>query len=554
MPSTDALFPVAVCRIFLFLCFTAWVMIRYLPDDLEIDKDYAKRLVYGVGFFFVSILYGCQGPRWSLWYRILGTGPVPTIFYRETRVAPGYEPIVHAFASTLAEGRETSVQLAVYVKGELVIDLAGSAVQKVGRYSHHGLEYDNPQQLRFDSDNYSTVWSCSKVVTSILMAWLVDQGHLDYRAKICDYWPEFTGGGKEKITVEQLLKHNAGLHEPPGEMMKMEDLFPENIGNGNASKVFEGMKCRFPPKWANMMLYHSITRGWICNEIARRVDPKGRSLGVILKQEFTQKLGTHKECYLGLPKKLCNIKTNQQMRDLDPVPPFYWVVCNKLCQFLCLPCTVYWHFYLAHTALITYTTLHWMKVRHFFNPEKMAKHEFAQHPDYRRGETPAANMQASARAMAALVNAMATRDSRIFKPDPEDTLYQKLSANQETRYFIPMPPPIFSEGKVWPMTNVTFGDGGFCVMANMDPNNIKTHIPSVPGAPYTLGWFGFNGSVVAFHPKGDFAFCFQPVCFNDLDPVTRIQKMTHAIMECGRRMHGEDFGHFVDEDQKYYSH
>jgi hypothetical protein len=37
------------------------------------------------------------------------------------------------------------------------------------------------------------------------------RGWLDYDELVCRYWPEFAQNGKEKITVRQLLAHQAGL-------------------------------------------------------------------------------------------------------------------------------------------------------------------------------------------------------------------------------------------------------------------------------------------------------------------------------------------------------
>ena len=37
------------------------------------------------------------------------------------------------------------------------------------------------------------------------------RGWLDYEERVAAYWPEFAQHGKEKITVRQLLDHQAGL-------------------------------------------------------------------------------------------------------------------------------------------------------------------------------------------------------------------------------------------------------------------------------------------------------------------------------------------------------
>ena len=47
------------------------------------------------------------------------------------------------------------------------------------------------------------------------------------------------------------------------------------------------------PSWADpdvtKRAYHRMTRGWILNEIVRRVDPEGRTMGEIFFQEVTSK-------------------------------------------------------------------------------------------------------------------------------------------------------------------------------------------------------------------------------------------------------------------------
>ena len=37
------------------------------------------------------------------------------------------------------------------------------------------------------------------------------RGLFDYEERVCTYWPEFAQQGKEKVTVRQLLSHQAGL-------------------------------------------------------------------------------------------------------------------------------------------------------------------------------------------------------------------------------------------------------------------------------------------------------------------------------------------------------
>ena len=493
-------------------------------------------------FLLLALIVGSQGPRWSLLYRLRlqhfftkrnnnTNNYKPRLYYRQQKVVPGYEAVVDAFVETLQEGRETGLQFAAFVNGELVVDLCGGTLMSMEEdailaNNAHGLSKEDETAL-LTCDNYSCVWSSSKVITSIVMAWLVDQGRLEYSDKIQKHWPEFTGGGKEHLTVAQVLKHAAGLHNIPTKpvQIQMKDMWPDNIINeGGMSKIIEGMECQFPRTGSKRLTYHGITQGWILNEIAHRVDVQHRTIGKILRDEFTIPLNIQDECFLGLPEELSDPSTNPKLRLLDPSPSILWVMCNKLCQWLCVPTTVQWGFPVVYTAFVTHRALYWTTPKAFVNPQKLTFYDITKSPGYFQGETPAANVLSSARALATIANALGSGNSSIFRNNVEKLVYEKILQNEETK-------------NLMPGSKATFNDGGLCVMS-LD----KTIVPTVPGAPYSLGWFGFNGSLLGFHPKGDFAVAFQPTCYNELNPKARVYKMTEALMKCARNLHGEDWG------------
>ena len=55
------------------------------------------------------------------------------------------------------------------------------------------------------------VYSTTKGMAGMTMAVAHSRGLLDYEERVCTYWPEFAQAGKERITVRQLLAHQAGL-------------------------------------------------------------------------------------------------------------------------------------------------------------------------------------------------------------------------------------------------------------------------------------------------------------------------------------------------------
>ena len=69
-------------------------------------------------------------------------------------------------------------------------------------------------------------------------------------------------------------------------------------------KIIEANKQTFPPKWLGSKRdYHAMTRGFIVNEIFRRVDIRGRTIGEFVRQELCDPLGGA-DVFVGLPESV----------------------------------------------------------------------------------------------------------------------------------------------------------------------------------------------------------------------------------------------------------
>jgi CubicO group peptidase (beta-lactamase class C family) len=136
------------------------------------------------------------------------------------------------------------------------------------------------------------VFSTTKGMAAITLAMLNSRGYLDYDERVAAYWPEFGQNGKEKITVRQLISHQAGLAalDEPVEFSTMADL----------DKMAQ-ILARQRPEWepGTRHGYHAVTLGFYENELVRRTDPQGRSLGRFFADEVAAGLGI--EFYIGLP-------------------------------------------------------------------------------------------------------------------------------------------------------------------------------------------------------------------------------------------------------------
>ncbi|MER7759148.1 serine hydrolase domain-containing protein [Streptomyces sp. NPDC097619] len=111
--------------------------------------------------------------------------------------APGWEAVRAELEAVIAaEPHHPEAQLTVYHQGRRAVDLWSG--------EHTG------------ADTLGPVYSVTKAAAHLVVASLVQEGVLDLDRTVSSYWPEFTGGGKERLTLRELLAHRAGLVNVPG--------------------------------------------------------------------------------------------------------------------------------------------------------------------------------------------------------------------------------------------------------------------------------------------------------------------------------------------------
>ena len=116
----------------------------------------------------------------------------------EGHVSRGFEAVREAFAENFAGRRELGGACCAYHRGEKVVDLWGGIRNK---------QTGEP----WEQDTMVIVYSATKGLAAMTLAIAHSRGWLDYEERVCTYWPEFAQQGKERITVRQLLAHQAGL-------------------------------------------------------------------------------------------------------------------------------------------------------------------------------------------------------------------------------------------------------------------------------------------------------------------------------------------------------
>jgi len=74
--------------------------------------------------------------------------------------------------------------------------------------------------------------------------------------------------------------------------MRPSHLLRENIKKNKVGQLIEKQTPMWPrPEFGSNRYYHPYTRGWILNEIFRRVDPQRRTIGEYVKEQITKPLG-----------------------------------------------------------------------------------------------------------------------------------------------------------------------------------------------------------------------------------------------------------------------
>jgi len=200
------------------------------------------------------------------------------------RVRPGFEAVREAFVENFARRRELGGACCAYVHGEKVVDLWGGIRNK---------QTGEP----WERDTMVLVYSATKGLSAMTLALAHSRGWLDYEERVAAYWPEFSQQGKEKITVRQLLAHQAGLFafDEPVDRSVVADLDRLAV-----------VLARQKPAWESgtRQGYHAITLGFYEGELLRRVDPQHRSLGRFFQDEIATPLG--EDVYIRLPEAIPN--------------------------------------------------------------------------------------------------------------------------------------------------------------------------------------------------------------------------------------------------------
>jgi CubicO group peptidase (beta-lactamase class C family) len=171
---------------------------------------------------------------------------------------------------------ELGAAVSVWQNGKSIVDLCG------------GFQ-DRHREKPWAADTLVLVWSATKGIGSACLLHALQENKIDISQRVAEFWPEFAQAGKEKVTLAQLLSHQAGLCA----LVRRVDVLDYDA----VIRALEAQEPLWPPGTAHG--YHARTFGFLLEELVRRI--AGKSLSAYWQENFARPL--HLDFWIGLPEK-----------------------------------------------------------------------------------------------------------------------------------------------------------------------------------------------------------------------------------------------------------
>jgi len=179
-----------------------------------------------------------------------------------------FRRVLDTFKANFVGSGEIGARVTVIQGEDVVVDLWGGYT-------------DVEKMYEWREETLVNTMSVSKGVMAMAAHLLADRGLLDYESPVAKYWPEFGQAGKGKITVRQLLSHQASLvyadDAEPGDYLDF-DRYAAKLAAQS-------------PNWepGTNQAYHSMSIGFLVGTLVYRID--GRRIQQFIKEELVEPLG-----------------------------------------------------------------------------------------------------------------------------------------------------------------------------------------------------------------------------------------------------------------------
>jgi CubicO group peptidase (beta-lactamase class C family) len=171
---------------------------------------------------------------------------------------------------------ELGAAVSIWQDGKPVVDIYGGFC-------------DARHEKPWEADTLVLVWSATKGIGSACLLHVLQEHKIGIDRTVAEFWPEFAQVGKEKITLAQLLSHQAGLCAL--------DARVDILDYSAVISALEVQKPLWPPGIAHG--YHARTFGFLLDELVRRI--AGKRLSQYWREVFAQPLDL--DLWIGLPEE-----------------------------------------------------------------------------------------------------------------------------------------------------------------------------------------------------------------------------------------------------------
>ena len=184
--------------------------------------------------------------------------------------------IASLFEENFTRLGELGAAVSIWQNGKSVVDFCGGF-------------RDARREDLWTSDTIVLIWSATKGIGSACVLHVLQEHKIDINQRVGDLWPEFAQAGKEKITLAQLLSHQAGLCAL--------DRRVDVLDYGGVTRALEEQAPLWPP--GTMHGYHARTFGFLLDELVRRI--AGKPLAEYWREIFGEPLKL--DLWIGLPER-----------------------------------------------------------------------------------------------------------------------------------------------------------------------------------------------------------------------------------------------------------
>ena len=184
--------------------------------------------------------------------------------------------ITPLFQENFARFGELGAAISIWQNGKPILDLQGGF-------------RDARRKQPWTADTLVLIWSATKGLGSACLLHALQENVVGLDRSVADLWPQFAQQGKDKITLAQLLSHQAGLAA-----------LEENVDVTDYEAVIRALEEQaplWPPGTAHG--YHARTFGFLLDELVRRITQT--SLGSYWREVFGEPLAL--DLWIGLPNE-----------------------------------------------------------------------------------------------------------------------------------------------------------------------------------------------------------------------------------------------------------